>query len=284
MNVEENSCDFLLTSNNKFGLQNVTLSNPASNQSIHGSLWQLIAVACLLCTSVLSLAQTPDRLRENKKQEKYYFLQKGDVVLFLGNSISQGAKDEVKFLKADIRKRYPELLEGPDSVTFILAGKGGEQAFEGLKRLPELIETHKPTICVVQYGTCEITFDNPDSLVPNLKEIIGMLRKADVRITLVSNPPVILATYKGKKGPRFAEWLPVMAQKSKEVATEESLPFADSFNTLWNYYQETDVPLAWDGIHLNQLGYRLMADALQQAWGYGKPLAPAKIKRDKYPQ
>lgn len=208
--------------------------------------------------------------------DKHYFLREGDVVLFLGNSITQQAEWELRHLKADIQQRYPELIRGEGlAVQFVLAGVGGEQAYEGAKRLPALLQKYKPTVCVINYGTCEITFENEQSFIPAMESIIEQLRAANVAITIVTNPPCSPEAWTEKKTsiPKFVKRLPVMAKKAKRLAKNEAAIVVDAYRLMERHQKSGGEELTTDGIHLNELGYRLMADALQQAWGYGLPLA-----------
>ncbi len=206
----------------------------------------------------------------SRPDKTYYALKKGDVVLFLGNSITQGAAPLIAYLTADIKEKYPELLEGEDRVQFIIAGIGGEQAFEGLKRLPELLEQHKPTVCVVNYGTCEVTFENQQAYLPAMEKILSTLKAAGTAATIVSPPPCSPANWKSADWPasQFTAGLPAMAKQARKLAKRENLLFADAFKALSKHNKGDGAELTTDGIHLNAAGYRRLADALQETWGY----------------
>lgn len=213
---------------------------------------------------------------DNRDRDKY-LVQRGDVILFLGNSITNWADPLVDYLKSDIQTYYPQLLRGENPIKFITSGVNGEQAFEGLNRLPELLQTHKPTLCVVNYGTCEVTFKNEGSYIPAMKEIIRELKNHGVTVTVVSPPPCSPSNWEqGDNWPasQFVRGLPVMAKRAGKIAKREEVVFADAFKAMGKHILETKDELTTDGIHLNDKGYRVMADAIQEAWGYGQSLTP----------
>jgi lysophospholipase L1-like esterase len=203
-----------------------------------------------------------------------YFLQPRDTVLFLGNSITAGAQPELAFLSQDFKQKYPGLTKGTDKVTLVASGIGGELAASGAQRLAALIKQHHPTVCVVCYGTCEVTLKNEKSFTPAMKNIIGQLKAAHVAVTIVSAPPHSPKNWKLAAWPaeQFATGLPEMVAQARALAAEEGVPFVDAFDAL-TVANKTKGELTSDGIHLNATGYRVMADALQKAWGYGAPLA-----------
>jgi len=210
-----------------------------------------------------------------------YFLQIKDVILFLGNSITEGAKPEIDFLVEDFKKQYPELADGDGKVKLITAGRSGEQAVDGTGRLKGLLDQHRPTVCVVCYGTCEVTFKNERSFTPAMKDIVHQLKAASVAITIVSAPPPSVKNWHQSpwSAEQFVNGLPQMAAQAKQIAAEEGVSFVDAFVALKMFADKNNKELTADGIHLNKDGYRVMADALQQTWGFGKPLAKPNSPR-----
>jgi lysophospholipase L1-like esterase len=203
-----------------------------------------------------------------------YYLRPRDVVLFLGNSITELAKPEMEFLRADLRKQYSTLAEGDGEVALVLAGRSGEQAYQGAERVKALIDQHKPKVCVVCYGTCEVTFNNQESFLPAMRNITRQLKDAGAAVTIVSPPPPSATNWKQDgqwPASQFVDGLPRMVAKARALAEEEGLLFVDAFSALTAYAQESGREFTTDGIHLNANGYRVMADALQKSWGFGKP-------------
>jgi len=252
-------------------------------------MWATVASSLLLAAVGLCgeppAATDQHRNSNGKTLSRPYFLQPKDVVLFLGNSITAGAQPEINFLIADFKKQYPELAEGEGRVTFNLSGQNGEQAAAGARRLKDLIEKIKPTVCVVGYGTCEVTFKNEKDYIPAMKDIIKQLSDAKVAVTIVSAPPPSPAKWPQKSpwpAEQFVKGLPEVVALARKLAEEEGLPFVDSFAALESA-AGTDTKdrkeLTIDGIHLNADGYRVMADALQKAWGFGGTLTKSGSPR-----
>jgi acyl-CoA thioesterase I len=210
-----------------------------------------------------------------------YFVQPKDVILFLGNSITEGAKPEMDFLVEDLKKQYPELADGDGKVTLVTAGHSGEQAASGAGRLQALLDQHKPTVCVICYGTCEVTFKNETSFTPAMKDIVRRLKAAKVAITIVAPPPPTPKNWRQSPWPaeQFVIGVPKMAAEARQIAAEEGVPFVDAFTALKTVAERDNKELTTDGIHLNKDGYRVMADALQQTWGFGNALAKPNSAR-----
>jgi lysophospholipase L1-like esterase len=203
-----------------------------------------------------------------------YFLKPKDVVLFLGNSITEGAQPEIDLIKADLKKHYPSLAEGPDAVTFVLGGVSGEQAAAGKVRVKALIAKHKPTVCVVCYGTCEVTFKKEDGFIPAMKEIIHELKNANVQVVIVSAPPPSARNWKQPDAwpaSQFEAGIPMMVSQAFQLTCEESLLYVNANQAISSEVTKTGGEFTTDGIHLTPDGYRIMAQALQAAWSFGKP-------------
>ena len=137
----------------------------------------LAAMAAVLISPARSAGgadeKKPASVAASAPNAKAYFLQPKDVVLFLGNSITAGAQPEMDFLVEDFRKQYPALADGDGKVKLVTAGIGGEQAVAGAKRLKALLAKQKPTVCVVCYGTCEVTFKNEKSFIRAFRSWVG---------------------------------------------------------------------------------------------------------------
>jgi hypothetical protein len=96
-----------------------------------------------------------------------------------------------------------------------------------------------------------------------------------VEIIVVSAPP---PSAKNWNQPNysvddFVKGVPQMAAQARRIANEEGVLFVDAFAAFKTQADKTQTELTSDGIHPNQAGYRVMADALQQTWGFGRPLA-----------
>ena len=230
--------------------------------------------------AVLELSQTmegkreqcnPWKPRQEESGKANFFLRPAERVMFLGNSITAMAKPEIDFIKARLEQQNPELATGDSAVQLVIEGTPGWQAWQGLEKLDEyLLTKHKPTVCVIAYGTCEVTFQNQKSYVPAMKAIIKKLREAGVAMTIVAAPPPSPKNWKQSfPVETFVKGLPEMGRLARQVAEEEKIPFIDTpaaFDSMIKVGQE----FTTDGIHLNEAGYNLMADALIDCWRKAK--------------
>jgi len=203
-----------------------------------------------------------------------YFLKPKDVVLFLGNSITAGAKPEIDFIQADLQKQYPDLADGSNAVTFLLSGIPGEQAVQGKERVKALIAQHKPTVCVICYGTCEVTFKKEEGYIPAMKEIIHEMKDANVQVVIVSPPPPFAKNWmQSWPASQFEEGIPKMVSQAYQLTCEECLLYVNAYQAISNEVTKTGGKFTTDGIHLTTDGYRIMAQVLQSAWSFGRPVS-----------
>lgn len=247
----------------------------------------VLGVLCVaLCVSPVVCAEAAAKAPEAAKPETAagtYFLQPKDVVMFFGDSITEGAKPEVDFLMADIKKQYPDLAQGDGQVKMVLSGSGGEVARYGLQRIDKALADFKPSVCVVCYGMNETgwTIENSWQFIPSLKQIVERLKNAKVAVVLAAPPPISVK----KLAPgwdRFADAakrLPATGEMVRKLAATEGVLFVDTFAAFKAASGKGDKEFTRDGVHPNEDGYRVMADALQKTLGFGKPLAKVGTPR-----
>jgi len=228
---------------------------------------------------IVKLEVTPESRKKDvvivmssaEESGKSFFLRAGDRVMLLGNSITAQAAPEVEFIKKDLVQHHSGLGTGDGAVAFSNVGTGGWQAWQGLEKLKDYLAANKPTVCVIGYGTCEVTFQNQKSYVPAMKALVKQLREAGVAMTIVAPPPPSPGNWKQSfPVAQFVQGLPEMGKLARQVAEEEKIPFVDTqaaFAPLVKARQE----FTTDGIHLNSAGYRVMADALLECWGRERP-------------
>lgn len=188
-------------------------------------------------------------------------------------------KPEIEFLKDDLKKKYPSLAEGEGQAKFVNSGVHGGWAKGGAERLPKLLKDVKPTVCVFCFGTCEVGNDEAEkSYAPALKDIIKQLKAANVAAVVVSPPPL-----SPSRKDAAAARLPGLVEQARKAAVDEAVLFVDAYAVLNAVIEKSGKKkdLTCDGVHLNADGYRAMADALENAWGFGGKLAKAGAPRPK---
>jgi len=239
---------------------------------------------CVPLVIALLLAAAHDAKSQTAAAPTTYYLRSGDTVLFLGDSITAETKYYYKIFFEDIDAKYPELIRingqkpkyAPDAfkgaaLTFVNGGLSGDTAGGGLKRLPDLLAKWKPTVCVVCFGMND-RYNDRDGYVKNMKAIVEMLKANKIAVTILTSPNVSSTKHAELKP--FVQVLGTMAGEMKSLAAEEKVDFVDCYTPTKEKGDDSGIDITWgDGIHPNETGHRIMADALETHWGYGKPLA-----------
>jgi len=210
--------------------------------------------------------------------EGTYYLQAGDVVLMLGDAVTEDAGFYRSIFYSDLPDEYPELVgdrPGNDMrgahVRFINAGAAGTTATDCLRNLGTVLARHKPTVAVVCFGTND-SYRDAQEFSSSIRGIVTRLRERSVSVTLMTPPYVNM-----KEHPELearARTLGELVGQLRRIAAETSLPLADCYEAMRAHVEAGKGDLSWgDGVHPSTAGKRMMAAQLQKAWGFGKPLA-----------
>ena len=160
-------------------------------------------------------------------------------ILAFGDSITYGYNVETQ-------QNYPSQLSRLLLADVINAGVNGEVTREGLRRLPGLLEKHKPQILVITHGGNDII--RRKSLIKakeNIKKMIELAREKNIHVVLVGVPMLEVITLS-------------TAQIYYEIADEMSVPLeASALETILG-----DNYLKIDQIHPNAEGYKLLANSI----------------------
>ena len=160
-------------------------------------------------------------------------------VLAFGDSITYG-------YRVSKDKDYPSQLSKLLHANVINAGKNGELTREGLRRLPALLEKHKPQILIICHGGNDII--RRRSLIKakeNIKKMIELARKKNIHVVLVGVPKEEVLTLS-------------TAQIYYELANELGVPLEDE--ALKNILSDNYLKI--DKIHPNEEGYKILANRL----------------------
>ena len=225
----------------------------------------VLALACLAVFAVgLDAAAPPVKL------------EKGDRIVFLGDSITAaavGPKGFVTLIKKDLAEKHKDL-----DVKVIGAGVSGNRVPDLQKRLEKDVLSKKPTIVVIYIGINDVWhFDmNPPrgtstkDYEAGLRDVIKRCQDAGARVVLCT-PSLI-----GEKKPgsnRDDAKLDAYAEISRTVAKEMKVPVCD-LHKEFQAYEKAHNPenkergiLTRDGVHLTDAGDRFVADAILKALG-----------------
>lgn len=160
------------------------------------------------------------------------------VVLAFGDSITAGTG-------AGAGESYPEILGGLIGRRVVNAGAPGEVTAEGTVRLPELLESVRPSLLILCHGGNDLLRHmDQRQAAENLRGMIRMARERGIAVVLVAVPSPDLSL----KPPAFYG----------ELAAESGLPIESK--ALGKILGKGS--LKSDYIHPNAAGYRKLAEAL----------------------
>ena len=167
-------------------------------------------------------------------------LAESDVIVAFGDSLTFGTG-------ASEQESYPLVLGSLLGRQVVRAGVPGEVTAQGLARLPQVIEEHRPKLVIVCLGGNDMLRKVKESEIrSNLKAIVKTLKDQGIAVVLIGVPKPALIT-----GP---------AEFYGEIAKEFGIPYEERVVTSVLYTPEMKA----DPIHPNAKGYRRMAEALAE--------------------
>ncbi|ADE16239.1 lipolytic protein G-D-S-L family [Nitrosococcus halophilus Nc 4] len=162
------------------------------------------------------------------------------TILAFGDSITYGTG------AGGSQYSYPSILEERVNRQVINAGVPGELSRQGLARLPEVLERYQPHLVVLCHGGNDLLRKQDDTqIAANLRGMIELIQEQGIEVILLAVP-------------RPAVFFMDVADFYATIAREYQIPI-DS-ETLVRL--EKDPALKSDQVHLNQEGYRQLADAV----------------------
>ena len=149
-------------------------------------------------------------------------------------------------------------------------GVPGATASDCLRRLSALVDRSKPNAAVVCLCATDF-YRNHTGYLSAMRALVRQLRSKRVALTVLTPPPIDI-----RKRPELAAFsatLDNMVDQLRDFARRDGVLLADCYGPMKRALEKDGTELSWgDGIHPNDAGRRMMADALQEAWGFGKPL------------
>ena len=146
---------------------------------------------------------------------------------------------------AATEESYPAVLARLSSRKVINAGVSGEQTGPGLKRLPGLLEQHKPELVILCHGGNDfLRKKDMGKMESNLRTMINLAESKNIPVVLlgVPRPGLFLSS---------ADVYQKIAESSKVVFIEDLVADVLSDNLLKS-----------DTVHPNNDGYRVMAETI----------------------
>lgn len=163
-----------------------------------------------------------------------------EVIVAFGDSLTYGTG-------AAESESYPAVLAQLIGRKVVRAGVPGEVTAQGLARLPQVIDEHRPALVIVCLGGNDMLRKVDEMQTrSNLRQIIRTLRERGVSVVLVGVPrPALLTSAAAFYG---------------ELANEYRIPYEGK--VLNEIMHQLD--LKADLIHPNAKGYRRMAEAITE--------------------
>jgi len=195
-------------------------------------------------------------------------LAKGDRIVFLGDSITQGGggpKGYITLVKNTLDQECKDL-----GIEVINAGISGHKVPNLQARLDKDVLAKKPTVVVIYIGINDVWHSlhgrgtPKDQYEAGLHDLIKRIRGAGAKVVLAT-PSVIGEKRAGanKLDPMLDEY----AEISRKVARETGVTLCDLHQQFADYLKKNNPDnkdrgiLTTDGVHLNPAGNRFVADA-----------------------
>jgi lysophospholipase L1-like esterase len=207
--------------------------------------------------------------------DKPFFFQKGDRIVFLGDSITEQYQYS-NDIELYLTTRFPDW-----DLTFINAGIGGDTATGGAGRFQSHVLDEKPTAVTIDFGMNDGGYGklNPASAkqyAEKTKAMLEMAKKAGVRVALISPNAV------DRRGrPNFLVYMETQKEfyaPLKDLAAEYNVPFVDQYAVTRAVQEKLEADKADkvlpfpDGVHTGGAGGLLMAHTILVGLG-----APANV-------
>lgn len=168
-------------------------------------------------------------------------LSSNDIILAFGDSLTYGTG-------AKKTESYPSVLTKLSGKTVINAGVSGEVSADGLKRLPQFLEKHNPTLLILCHGGNDVLQrKSKNTMFKNVQAMVELAQAQNIDLVLLGVP-------------EFGLFLSAMEGYGDIASDKEILYLPDLIPDLLG-----DNNLKSDTVHPNKAGYRIMAETIYEA-------------------
>jgi lysophospholipase L1-like esterase len=214
----------------------------------------------LLACAAQAFAQGDDRLRTDWANLQRYRAENaalvpssGDRVVFMGNSITEGWAP-----------LFPKLFPGKE---YVGRGISGQTTPQMLVRFRQDVVALSPKVVLILAGTNDISGNTGPSTVEmiedNLRSMTEIAKANGICVVLASVLPV--DDYPWKRGLDPAPKIMALNAWMKRYAAEQGEVYLDFHSAMANERHGMKNELAYDGVHPNEAGYRVMAPLADRA-------------------
>lgn len=187
------------------------------------------------------------------QQENTQLAPSNDRVVFMGNSITEGWV-----------KLFPTLFPGKP---YIGRGISGQTTPQMLVRFRQDVIALKPKVVVILAGTNDIAGNTGPSTIEmiedNLASMTEVAQANGIRVVLSSVLPVY--DYPWKPGLEPAAKIMALNAWMKDYASKRGAIYLDYHSAMQDSRHGMRADLAYDGVHPNEAGYRVMAPLAERA-------------------
>ena len=203
-------------------------------------------------------------------------LAKGDRIVFLGDSITQGGsgpKGYITLYTRSVQASHPDF-----ELTTVNAGISGHKVPNLQARLDKDVIAKKPTIVYIYIGINDVWHGEKDpkkgtsreAYEAGLKDIIARIKAAGARVILCT--PTVIGEKTGGANKLDAQ-LDEYSDISRKVANETRSQLCDLRKAFVDYLKANNPEdkekgiLTGDRVHLNEAGNKLVAETMLKAVG-----------------
>jgi isoamyl acetate esterase len=198
-------------------------------------------------------------------------LKKGDKIVFLGDSITQGGggpNGYVTLIRNALADKHKDL-----GIEIVNAGISGNKVPDLQRRLDKDVIAKKPTLVVIYIGINDVWHgltdpargSSKEKFEEGLKEIIGKIKDNGARVVLCT--PTVIGEKTGganKADSKLDEYSDI----SRRIAKELKLPLCDLRKAFVDNLKENNKEnkdrgvLTADTVHLNEAGNKVVAETM----------------------
>lgn len=201
-------------------------------------------------------------------------LKNGEVVVFLGDSITQAGAGETGYVT--LFRRTLEATRPDSGIRVIGAGISGNRVPDLQQRLDRDVLSHKPSVVVIYIGINDVWHSKSgrgtpaDAYEAGLRELVQRCRAGGARVVLCT-PSVIGEKTDGKN--ELDGLLDQYCGISRKVAAETESTLLDLRAAFLGYLREYNTAnveqgvLTTDGVHLNEAGNRFVSVRMLEGVG-----------------
>ncbi len=226
-----------------------------------------VVVSCLMASAVVCAMSLNGRA-----DEPVVTLKKGDRVVFLGDSITQGGdshdKGYVRLIRKTLTEKHADL-----GIEVIGAGISGNKVPDLQRRLEKDVLAKKPTIVVIYIGINDVWHGEsdpakgtlPEAFTSGLKEVVGRCTAAGASVVICT--PTMIGEKKGGAN-SLDKKLDQYSDLSRNLAKELKLPLCDLRQAFVDHLKDHNPDnaemgiLTSDRVHLNDAGNKFVADTM----------------------